>query len=156
MQKWKSELITFELEKHVKFFNLSEITKFITDPVNANISFYFKALKTNEKATDSIIYFQKGNDLLAIFLQIPTDSKILMCLQMKKDIDVVMDKKAEIIKKWTEKKAEIAKEFPGAKYFLFIVTKLGSSEHKMNNPFGNDIYFIFSDKEKENTIFNLL
>ena len=51
------------------------------------------------------------------FLQ---NSRMMIFLQMKKDIELVFGKKAEIIQKWIERKAEIAKEFPGFDVFCLL------------------------------------
>ena len=83
-------------------------------------------------------------------------SKMMIFLQMKKDIDLVFSKKAEITQKWKEKKAKIALEFPEIKCFLCIVTRIGTSARVVNKSFGDDIFFIFSDWNKEKTIFNKL
>ena len=104
----------------------------------------------------SLLYFPKGNAKIADIFNIPQDSRMMICLQMKKDIKLVFGKKADIIKKWIEKKVEITKEFPGIRCFLSVVTRIDHSTCEMKTPFGDDIFFIFSDWKKEMTSFNQL
>ena len=104
----------------------------------------------------SLLYFPKGNTKIAEIFNIPQDSRMMIFLHMKKDIKLVFGKQTDIINKWIEKKAEVAKEFPGIRCFLSIVTRISSSTCEVKTAFGDDIFFIYSDWKKEKTSFNQL
>ena len=118
---------------------------------------YFKPTCKTQKAVDSLIYFQKPNSALAKFLGIQNiNSEILVSFQIKKNVKLVFDKLLEIKKKWEEERKIIEKEIPEVPHFLFLMTRRGVSNHKMQSTIEDNIYFIFTDVNRENTLFNTM
>ena len=129
--------------------------KYINDKEYKGMNLYFKPILKNQKAIDSIIYFQKANPKLAKYLKIvDINSKILVSFQIKKTIEDVFKIFKDIREKWNEEKVLIEKEIPGVPHFLFLVTRRGNSNHRMDVPIENNIYFLFTDVDIENTIFS--
>jgi len=119
------------------------------------MNLYFKPILKNHNGFDSMIYFQKANPELAKTLEIvEINSKILVSFQIKKTIEDVFKIFKDIREKWNEEKVLIEKEIPGVPHFLFLVTRLGDSNHRMEISIENNIYFLFTDVDMENTIFN--
>ena len=143
------------MEQFFHFDKYSGVKKYINDKEYKGMNLYFKPILKNQKAIDSIIYFQKANPKLAKYLKIvDINSKILVSFQIKKDVDDVFKILLDIRNKWKEEKVLIENQIPGVPHFLFLVTRLGDSNHRMEISIENNIYFLFTDVDIENTIFS--
>lgn len=115
-------------------------------------------LNINYGSIDSYIFMPNGrytlkigdNQTVTLRMEIPQNHDILICLQMKKDLQVVFDEYNLIITKWEKKKAELKEIHQNCLFLLFLVTQSTRKEDgRKRESFkkeDKDVYIVFADE----------
>jgi hypothetical protein len=161
LKRLKSNLITFPIEKIYKMRNDFEMTEY-----ERNKIFLVSLINSNYGLIDSYIYMPKGRfeikigdpTVASLKLDIPENQDLLVCLQMKKDSQVVFNEYNSIMTNWEVKKEQLKIIYPECFFLLFLVTQSSQKERGMSrisfNKKGKDVCLVFADEANYSYFFD--
>lgn len=89
------------------------------------------------------------NDTSVNDLELQLNKDLLICIQIKKDFQVIVDEYKEITQGWKKKKLKLKEKYPNSGIYLFLITQSERKEDgkKVTNfqQNENDIFLVFVD-----------